>query len=56
MKTGQETKPPSQQTQGEKPMSKKASFSLVMSTVSIVLGMLLVAAVYYYNTNTHLTP
>lgn len=56
MKTDQSPARSSQQTQGEKPVSKKASFTLLMSTVAIVLGMLVVAALYYYNTNTHLTP
>jgi hypothetical protein len=56
MKTDQTSKLSSPQTKGEKPVSKKASFSLVMSTVAIVLGMLVVAALYYYNTNTHITP
>lgn len=55
MKTDQTAKLSPQQI-GEKPFNKKASFSLVMSTVAIVLGMLFVAAVYYYNTNTHITP
>lgn len=56
MKTDQTPTRSPQQAQGEKPVSKKASFSLLMSTVTIVLGMLVVAALYYYNTNTHITP
>lgn len=56
MKTGQTSTRSPQQVEREQPISKKASFSLLMSTVAIVLGMLVVAALYYYNTNTHLTP
>lgn len=56
MNTGQTSPRSPQQTEREAPITKKASFSLLMSTVAIVLGMLVVAALYYYNTNTHLTP
>ncbi|MBW4471816.1 MAG: hypothetical protein KME45_15600 [Stenomitos rutilans HA7619-LM2] len=56
MKTGQPPTRSLQQIEREQPISKRASFSLLMSTVAIILGMLVVAALYYYNTNTHLTP
>jgi cytoskeletal protein RodZ len=54
--TDQSSRPSSQSNQPEKTAGKKASFTLIFSTIAVVLTGLLVAAIYYFNTNTHLTP
>ncbi|HEY9896992.1 MAG TPA: hypothetical protein V6D34_16550 [Candidatus Sericytochromatia bacterium] len=57
MKTSdQGSRSSSQPNPPEKTAGKKASFTLIFSTIGVVLTGLLVAAVYYFNTNTHLTP
>ena len=55
MNTDTRTQYPSAR-QGQQPTSKRGSFFLIMSTVAGVLTFLLVGALYYFNTTTHITP
>jgi hypothetical protein len=54
--TDQSSRPSSQSNLPERTAGKKASFTLIFSTIGVVLTGLVLAAVYYFNTNTHLTP